>query len=407
MTRANSLRVVKMSEVKLIALYVPCEDVQALRKHPRIKSSFEKKTVKHRIIPCDDSKFRWVLIDAEVDGSIPPDVAALAEEKGYKFETRTATIEIKDLDYHQAMAYLLRDLSSPPPTAFERVGHIAHFNLRDEHLPFKKEIGQLVLDKHKGLRTVVNKVSSLSSEFRVPEIELLAGEPDYVAQVIEGGITYKVDFSKVYWNSRLAGERARVVKLIPENSLIFDVMGGVGAFGIPLAKAKHCFVVSNDLNPEAGPYLSYNAAKNKVADRVLFSNEDGRVFIKEVLDKLEGLTAKEWDRADIGRAGPPAKRQKTENKEPGEPFKFTSIYFLMNLPAIAVEFLDAFRQRKLPDTYVRCYCFAPKDDPLDDIKKRVSDALQEVPKDMQVEFVRNVAPSKNMYVITFSVDFST
>jgi len=32
------------------------------------------------------------------------------------------------------------------PTAFETIGHIAHMNLRDEQLPFKHIIGQVLLD---------------------------------------------------------------------------------------------------------------------------------------------------------------------------------------------------------------------------------------------------------------------
>uniref|UniRef100_A0A7S1XBX1 SAM-dependent methyltransferase TRM5/TYW2-type domain-containing protein n=1 Tax=Compsopogon caeruleus TaxID=31354 RepID=A0A7S1XBX1_9RHOD len=46
------------------------------------------------------------------------------------------------------------------PTSFESVGHIVHLNLRDEHEPYKAVIGQVLLDKVKGSRTVVNKVDS-------------------------------------------------------------------------------------------------------------------------------------------------------------------------------------------------------------------------------------------------------
>ena len=61
------------------------------------------------------------------------------------------------------------------PSAFETVGHIAHFNLREEQLPFRHVIGAVCLDKNPAIKTVVRKVGEIESEFRVFEMELLAG----------------------------------------------------------------------------------------------------------------------------------------------------------------------------------------------------------------------------------------
>ena len=63
------------------------------------------------------------------------------------------------------------------PSAFETVGHIAHFNLRDEQLPWRRVVGQVCLDKNPAIRTVVHKVGEVGSEFRVFAMELLAGAP--------------------------------------------------------------------------------------------------------------------------------------------------------------------------------------------------------------------------------------
>lgn len=44
------------------------------------------------------------------------------------------------------------------PASFETVGHLVHLNLREEQLPFKYLIGQVLLDKNPHVKTVVNKV---------------------------------------------------------------------------------------------------------------------------------------------------------------------------------------------------------------------------------------------------------
>ena len=77
------------------------------------------------------------------------------------------------------------------PGAFETIGHVAHVNLREEHLPFKALIGRVLLDKNPKLRTVVNKVGVITSEFRVPDLELVAGEASTETEVRQHGAVFR------------------------------------------------------------------------------------------------------------------------------------------------------------------------------------------------------------------------
>ena len=43
----------------------------------------------------------------------------------------------------------------PIPSSFETIGHIAHLNLKDEHLPFKHIIGQVFMDKNPVIKVVI------------------------------------------------------------------------------------------------------------------------------------------------------------------------------------------------------------------------------------------------------------
>ena len=68
------------------------------------------------------------------------DVQWIASNGGEKGDYTTT------LEYHHYSAHAVLSAVLPPeikeiPTGFEMVGHIAHLNLRSEHLPYKALIG--------------------------------------------------------------------------------------------------------------------------------------------------------------------------------------------------------------------------------------------------------------------------
>jgi tRNA (guanine37-N1)-methyltransferase len=137
------------------------------------------------------------------------------------------------------------------PTGFETIGHIAHLNLREAHLPFKQVIGQVILDKNPRLRTVVNKTSSISNKFRVFPMELLAGVEDYVAELRQQGVVFRFDFSRVYWNSRLDTEHVRMVSMFKPNDRICTAHRGRtrGRHSVAMMMRSENVVVSFNLMP--------------------------------------------------------------------------------------------------------------------------------------------------------------
>lgn len=83
----------------------------------------------------------------------------------------------------------------------------------------------------------------------------------------------------------------------------------------------------------------------------------------------------------------------------------------MNLPAMALEFLDAFRSlldqelscdANLPK--VHCYGFSKADDPQKEVVERASSSLGfSLEGRCSVHLVRNVAPNKEMMCVSFTV----
>ena len=145
---------------------------------------------------------------------------------------RTTHDLVLSYDYFNAEQVLRRLLPEgcDVPGSFETVGHIAHLNLRDEVLEHKHVIGRVLLDKNPRLKTVVNKVGSIESEFRVPTWELLAGDTSLETEVRQHGIPFKLDFGEVYWNSRLEAEHKRLIDE-PEDTV--RRMCGIGPFAGP------------------------------------------------------------------------------------------------------------------------------------------------------------------------------
>ena len=107
------------------------------------------------------------------------------QAEGASIVKHSVTIGYEHLTAEQVLRSLLPS-GMEVPSAFEQVGHVAHVNLRYEHAPYKTVIGQVLLDKNTPrIRSVVNKVESISNEFRVFPMEVLAGEEKLVAMRAE------------------------------------------------------------------------------------------------------------------------------------------------------------------------------------------------------------------------------
>ena len=336
------------------------------------------------------------------------------------------------------------------PSSFEIAGHIAHVNLRFESLAYKYLIGKAIIDKNPRIRVVVNKVGTIENEFRTFPMEIIAGEGldlnalnslcegrevsdrkitvDKSAdigmqiqmkigeehqslmevQLKEHGCRFKLDFACVYWNSRLQGEHERLVQHIVHNAttkqkkseenktncIVADAMAGVGPFAVPLTStnAPHyrktpitCH--ANDLNPISYKYLQMNADLNRCfSDRLETYNMDARQFIHKMNN----------DKVEVD-------------------------HFIMNLPQMAPEFLNAFRGWKFEDTSVRpmvhVHCFDEKARTPEDTIRIETNVLQRCEKalgcpgclidsnsnedETEVRVVRDVGPRKNMLCVSF------
>lgn len=141
----------------------------------------------------------------------------------------------------------------------------------------------------------MNKLDTIHAEYRYFDMEVLAGETEFVTTTVrshalllgyradhvknESNCLFTFDFSKVYWNSRLQHEHDRCVSLLPVGSVVADVMAGVGPFAVPAAK-KGCYVLGNDLNPESVKWMRENRVNNKVSFLLVVIPRENNVAVR-------------------------------------------------------------------------------------------------------------------------------
>ncbi|MCJ1280917.1 tRNA(m(1)G37)methyltransferase [Xylographa opegraphella] len=327
--------------------------------------------------------------------------------------------------YHDILSAIIpEDAQNELPAGFSIVGHVAHLNLREQYLQYKNLIAAVLLDKNPVIRSVINKIDDVGTEneYRTFKYELLAGDPSLQVEIKELDCTFRFDYSKVYWNSRLNTEHERLVDHFRPGEAVCDVMAGVGPFAVPAAK-RGIFVWANDLNPDSYASLIDAISVNKVSQFLQPFNEDGSSFIRTSAQKLLA----DHRQVDIT---PKIKRRsrKTESSQstPSEPRMHvtqpkTFHHYVMNLPATAITFLGAFiglykghQELFSPHTntllpMIHVYCFSTKSD---DNKAEAVKICKEIssrigfdihPHDEEVEIwdVRDVAPQKRMFCASF------
>lgn len=321
----------------------------------------------------------------------------------------------------------LSDSDEQNPAGFAQVGHVAHVNLREQFLPYKHLIGQVLLDKNPQLRTVINKLHDVGTEsvFRTFPYEVLAGPDDLDVTVHHSDCEFKFNFGEVYWNSRNGHEHERLIANFKEGEAVCDVMAGVGPFAVPAGK-KRVWVWANDLNPACYRALCDAVAKNKVTEFVRAFQLDGAEFIRLAASQLlqEQRTFEKRPQVNYSRSDTPEKREQIRAKVEAETVRMqeppTFNHFVMNLPATAIEFLHAFKgiysghedlfappcNRKLPMIHV--YAFQARKDTEDEEREELRQRLSHhlgfdlsTADEIDLHRARLVAPNKLFYCASF------
>jgi len=171
-------------------------------------------------------------------------------------------------------------------SAFDQIGDIVIIKIPNELMPKKKFIADTILAHVKSAKAVFAQVSPVRGDYRIRNLEFIAGENRTITEYKEHGCRFRVDVAKTYFSPRLSTERLRIANMVGEGETIVNMFAGVGTYSILMARMnKTCKVYSIDSNAVAAELCEANAKLNKVQDRVVSIHGDAGEVIK---DKLAG-----------------------------------------------------------------------------------------------------------------------
>lgn len=316
-----------------------------IRKIPRIPSviSRRKKYSTFRVVAEDEYEL-LILLD---EGCTMDDMSGVVEidiELNYKY-----------FSYSEVLERVLPE-NIQVPSSFEIVGSIVHLNLDEEQMKYKDIIGRVIHDKTG--KTVITKVGQICNRYRFFDLEVIGGDGCLETVHREGDILFHIDYSRVYWCSKLQGERLGLVGKFKPGETICDLFCGVGPVSLP-ALHKGCIVYSNDLNPDAIRCLRKSIALNRLnADNIKIFNMCASRFLECIADvKVD--------------------------------------HFFLNLPEHSLDYLGTISTWGC-EFAVHCYFFCRSDrDVVGYIHERTGLRVDAG----MVRMVRKVSPTKDMFVL--------
>lgn len=179
---------------------------------------------------------------------------------------------------------LAADEASQVYSAFDQIGDIVIIKIPDSLASRKQVIADAILANVKTAKAVFSQASAVRGDYRIRDLEFLAGENRTITEYKEHGCRFKVDVAKTYFSPRLSTERQRIASLVQDNEVIINMFAGVGTYSVVIAKTnKTSTVYSIDSNSAANDLCIENAKLNKVSERIIPICGDASEVIKNQL----------------------------------------------------------------------------------------------------------------------------
>ncbi|MDF0681400.1 MAG: class I SAM-dependent methyltransferase family protein [Candidatus Nitrosocosmicus sp.] len=165
-------------------------------------------------------------------------------------------------------------------SSFDMIGDIAIIKIPDSLLTKKNVIGEVILESIKNLKTVFLQRSSVSGEYRLRGLEVIAGDEKYVTFYREYGCKFLVNVATTYFSPRLSTERLRISNLVSPGEIVVNMFAGVGTFSVIMAKRRQIKVYNIDSNLDAYILSIMNSRINRLKDRIFSIHGDSQNILR-------------------------------------------------------------------------------------------------------------------------------
>ncbi len=168
--------------------------------------------------------------------------------------------------------------------ASDSISDDSEISISDDSKISISEMAAEIMRRHKHVKVVAMKVSGVEGVFRRRNLRIIAGEQRTETVHRENGCRFKLDIERVYFNPKLATERARIASAVAstaaaEGERIIDMFAGVGCFSIQIAKCSpKSIIIAIDINPDAIFYLRENMKLNKVSNIVAINENVSNIY---------------------------------------------------------------------------------------------------------------------------------
>ncbi|MBR9681848.1 MAG: class I SAM-dependent methyltransferase family protein [Candidatus Altiarchaeota archaeon] len=159
--------------------------------------------------------------------------------------------------------------------SFDIIGEVAVVFIPDVQRNTKGAIGQHIMKLHPRLKAVYMEVGAASGEFRLQQLELIAG-PRGGSETVhkENGLSFELDVLKVFFSPRQLTERMKLTSFVNEGEVVCVFFSGVAPIPIYLSSfSKPLKVIGIELNPDSHEYGLKNLQRNKIENVELIKGD--------------------------------------------------------------------------------------------------------------------------------------